>query len=190
MTMAFASAKGPALAFWEKYGFFITAGILLLAAFLLYNLPRSEQRIITQALRPTVGGAVAGLLLGYYSALLVLFAQFYTVVKRSGYIPLIQKMGGAMLWLNIHIAMSLVALIAGLLHSGFPYEFHADNLYRHGFAVLTTYVLIVVVASGIFGRYLYVRLPAMKKAFQYWKQTHWIGTVALLVVGVAHILLA
>jgi len=30
----------------------------------------------------------------------------------------------------------------------------------------------------------------MKKVFQYGKQTHWNGTVALLVVGVAHILLA
>jgi len=30
----------------------------------------------------------------------------------------------------------------------------------------------------------------MKTAFKRWKQTHWIGTVALLIVGVAHSLVA
>jgi len=30
----------------------------------------------------------------------------------------------------------------------------------------------------------------MKRAFKWWRQTHWIGTVALLFVGIAHTLLA
>jgi len=185
-----ATSKARALAFWKKYGFFITMGIILLAGFLLYNLPRASQRTVSDALSPTIGGSEAGLLLGYYSAILLLLAQFYTVVKRSGYIPLSRKLGGAGLWLNIHIVMSIVALAAGLLHSGFPFRFHGGDLFRHGYAVLTTYVLIIVVGSGVFGRYLYVRLPAMKTVFKWWKQTHWVGTVALLIVGVAHTLVA
>ena len=60
-----ATSKARALAFWKKYGFFITMGIILLAGFLLYNLPRASQRTVSDALSPTIGGSEAGLLLGY-----------------------------------------------------------------------------------------------------------------------------
>src|SRR5438309_2117730 len=112
LATAMATSKARALAFWKKYRFFITMGIILLAGFLLYNLPRASQRTVSDALSPTIGGSEAGLLLGYYSAILLLLAQFYTVVKRSWYIPLSQKLGGAGRSLNIHIVMSIVALVA------------------------------------------------------------------------------
>jgi hypothetical protein len=65
--------------------------------------------------------------------------------------------------------LSFIGLIAVLVHAGFPYRFNQQDLPDHGLAGLTTWLLVASAASGVFGRYIYKRLPAMKKIFSYWK---------------------
>src|SRR5881628_1548419 len=111
----------------------------------------------------------------------------YTVVKRIGIPEYIRKLGGAGLWLNIHIVMSLVGFFAILIHAGFPFQFRSSNLWSHGFAALATWLLLVTTISGVFGRYLYRHLPAFKRAFAIWKPTHLVVTALFFVFALAHV---
>jgi len=99
---------------------------------------------------------------------------------------LIKKAGGVRPWLSIHITLSFLGLIAVLVHAGFPYAFNSRNLADHGLAGLTTWLLVASAASGVFGRYIYKRLPAMKKAFGIWKPTHLGITGLLFVAAIIH----
>jgi len=71
--------------------------------------------------RDRTSGTDYGLLLGYVGLSLTIVAQVYTVVKRIGVPEYIRKLGGAGLWLNIHIVVSLVGFFAILIHAGFPF---------------------------------------------------------------------
>ena len=153
-------------------------------------LPRDYSRTVDTLTRGMRGDSTAGIELAYGSAVLLVASQAYTVIKRIGVPSWIRKLGGAGLWLNLHIAISLATLVAGLLHSGYPYHFQYANLTRQGLGALTTWLLIAVTASGFFGRYVYRRLPAMKRLFAYWKPAHIAVTSAFLGVGVAHLLIA
>lgn len=132
------------------------------------------------------GGTEAGLLFAYAGTFLIVGAQFYTVVKRSGWMGLIKKAGGVRPWLSIHITLSFFGLIAVLVHAGFPYHFNSEELVSHGLAGLTTWLLVASAASGVFGRYIHKRLPAMKKAFGVWKPTHLGITGLLFVAAIIH----
>ena len=113
-------------------------------------------------------------------------SQLYTIVKRSAWIGFIKKVGGVRPWLTVHIALSFIGLVAVLLHAGFPYSYNSRNLLDHGLAGLTTWLLIASAASGVFGRYIYKRLPAMKKVFSYWKPSHLLITGLLFFAAVIH----
>jgi hypothetical protein len=132
------------------------------------------------------GGTQIGLLLAYAGTFLLVGAQFYTIVKRSAWVWFIKKAGGVRPWLSIHITLSFLGLIAVLAHAGFPYHFNSDELVSHGLAGLTTWLLIVSAASGVFGRYIHKRLPAMKRSFAYWKPTHLGITGLLFVAAIIH----
>jgi len=47
-------------------------------------------------------------------------------------------------------------------------------------------LLIASAASGVFGRYLYKRLPAMKRIFGYWKPSHLAITGLLFFAAIIH----
>lgn len=136
------------------------------------------------------GGTQFGLGLAYSGSLLLVAAQFYTVVKRSAWIGFIKSVGGVRPWLSIHIALSFIGLLAVLAHAGFPYRFNAQDLFDHGLAGLTTWLLILSAASGVFGRYVYKRLPAMKRVFGYWKPSHLFITGLLFGAAIFHMLTA
>lgn len=136
------------------------------------------------------GGTQLGLGLAYSGSLLLVAAQFYTIVKRSAWIGFMKSVGGVRPWLSIHIALSFVGLLAVLAHAGFPYRFNAEDLFGHGLAGLTTWLLILSAASGVFGRYVYKRLPAMKRAFSYWKPSHLFITGLLFAAAIFHMLTA
>ena len=99
---------------------------------------------------------------------------------------LIKNAGGVRPWLSIHITLSFFGLIAVLIHAGFPYHFNSDELVSHGLAGLTTWLLIASAASGVFGRYIHKRLPAMKRIFGYWKPTHLAITGLLFFAAIIH----
>ena len=136
------------------------------------------------------GGTEIGLGLAYAGSLLLLSAQFYTIVKRSAWIGFMKRVGGVRPWLSIHIGLSFVGLQAVLAHAGFPYRFNSYNLLDHGLAGLTTYLLIASAVSGVFGRYIYKRLPAMKRVFGYWKPSHLFVTGLLFGAAIIHMLTA
>ncbi len=159
-----------------------------LAIFLFYYaVSRSTVRNIDNFLQDYQGGTDWGLLLAYIGLSLTVVAQAYTVVKRIGIPEYIRKLGGAGLWLNIRIVMSLVGFFAILIHAGFPFQFRSSNLWSHGFAALATWLLLVTTISGVFGRYLYRHLPAFKRAFAIWKPTHLVVTALFFVFALAHV---
>ena len=136
------------------------------------------------------GGSALGLALAYTGSIFLVGAQFYTIVKRSAWVGFMKSVGGVRPWLNIHIVLSFVGLVFVLFHAGFPYQFNSRNLVDHGLAGLTTWLLIVSAVSGVFGRYIYKRLPAMKKIFGYWKPSHLAITGLLFFVAMFHMLTA
>jgi hypothetical protein len=170
---------------WTDYSWPIFLTIGLVAVAVLYESRRAFSGFFTGM----KGGTEAGLLLAYTGSFLLVGAQFYTMVKRSGWIGLIKKAGGVRPWLSIHITLSFLGLVAVLIHAGFPYRFSSDLL-SHGLAGLTTWLLVASAASGVFGRYVYKRLPAMKRVFGYWKPSHLAITGILFVAAIIHMLTA
>lgn len=92
--------------------------------------------------------------------------------------------------MDIHIVLSFVGLVFVLFHAGFPCQFSSRNLVDDGIAGLTTWLLIVSAANGVFGRYIYKRLPAMKRTFGYWKPSHLAITGLLFFAAMFHMLTA
>lgn len=187
MTLAFETWKEHPKWPWTRY---VAIGCFMLAAALLIVLlvlPRDDQRALSRALEGLKGGSTGGILLAYSGVLFIVAAQTYTLVKRTGDPLLSKKMGGAKLWLTIHIVLSAAGFIFVMLHSGFPYQFRSTRLFNLGFAGLATWFLLITTASGVFGRYLYVRLPAMKRAFRYWKPAHLMTTGLTFFFALFHI---
>ncbi len=163
---------------------FFVMGFVLVIVFL------ENRRLLSGYFTGLKGGTELGLALAYVGSLLLVAAQFYTIVKRSAWVGFIKAMGGLRPWLSIHIAVSFTGLIFVLLHAGFPYAFNDRSLIDHGLAGLTTWLLIASAASGVFGRYIYKRLPAMKRAFGYWKPSHLAITGLLFFAATFHMLTA
>lgn len=86
------------------------------------------------SVRGLKGGSQVGLGLAYTGSLLLVAAQFYTIVKRSAWIGFIKTVGGVRPWLSIHMTLSFIGLIAVLVHAGFPYQFNQHDLLDHGLA--------------------------------------------------------
>ncbi len=169
---------------WKTYSTWAYFATGLLVVFLLWQYPRTFSGFF----RGWKGGSAAGLLLAYTGSILLVLAQLYTFVKRVGNPFWIRSLGGARLWLTIHIVLSFAGLVAVLLHAGFPYRFNSGFLFDQGFAGLATWLLIISSASGVFGRYVYGKLPAMRRLFGYWKPAHVFITALLYMSALAHML--
>ena len=167
-----------------------TTPIFLVVSLIVILVIMEDRRSLAGYFQGLKGGSQLGLALAYTGSLLLLAAQLYTIVKRSAWIGFIKSVGGFRPWLSIHITLSFIGLIAVLIHAGFPYRFTSDNLVDHGLAGLTTWLLIASAASGVFGRYLYKRLPAMKRMFGYWKPSHLFITGLLFFAAIVHMLTA
>lgn len=179
---------------WRRYAA-LPIGVALLSLLVIpFILSQPEHRALDQATRDLRGNSFKGMLLGYFSVAFLAIGQVYTVVKRAGDPELMMRLGGPKLWLNLHIALSIAGFAFGLLHSGFPYRFYSsdlpDDLVRGGYGALATWLLIVVAVSGVFGRYLYSKLPGLKRVFRHWKHAHLVATSLLFVFGLGHILTA
>jgi len=163
--------------------------VFLAVVYLYYGVPRAAQRTLDDRLDDWKGDSAGGLYLAYAGTILLVGAQVYTFVKRTGHPVFARVFGATPLWLNIHIALALIGFVAVILHAGFPFSFRLD-LTKHAFAGLLTGLLLVEIGSGVFGRYLYRRLPLMKRVFRYWKITHVSTTALFFFVLVIHILRA
>lgn len=176
------------LRLWRRYGgsaLVLVCGLAILL-FYLYA-PPTTARNISNFLRPYRGGEDSDLTIAYVGLALVVASQGYTLVKRIGVPQYIRKLGGSGRWLTAHIGLSLGGLIGILIHAGFPFQFPYRSLTIFGYAGLATWLLIFTTISGVFGRYLYRHLPAMRRAFSVWKPLHVVETALFFVFTFLHI---
>ena len=95
---------------------------------------------------PDAGG-IAGHACGLAGTLLMLWAAFgYAWRKRPG----VRAGASAQRWMQGHVAVGLAGPALVLLHGGLAFR---------GLAGLTTALMLVVVASGAVGRWVYTALP-------------------------------
>jgi hypothetical protein len=96
---------------------------------------------------PIVGRTPRGLVYGSTGLILVLLLMYYGARKRSYR----SSWGSVEGWLQAHIYLGLVALVAVLLHSGFRF---------HNIVALAAFVLLLLVTlSGVWGVMLYAIIP-------------------------------
>lgn len=174
--------------FWKRYGgaILVFVSTVAILAFYAYVPPRTATSI-SNFFRPYRGGEDTDPTIAYVGLSMVVAAQGYTLVKRIGVPEYIRKLGGSGRWLTAHIGLSLGGLIGILIHAGFPFQFPYRSLTIFGYAGLATWLLIFTTLSGVFGRYLYKHLPAMKRVFRVWRPTHVVETALFFLFTFLHI---
>lgn len=96
---------------------------------------------------PPSGSTWLGYTLGTIGGLLILWLLWFGVRKRQYYSRLGQVTG----WLSGHVYLGSALLVVATLHCGFQFNWNVHTL---------TYVLMVmVIASGFYGVFTYVRYP-------------------------------
>lgn len=96
---------------------------------------------------PPNGGTVLGYTLGTVGALLILLLAGFGIRKRR-YASTLGTVEG---WLSAHVYLGAALVVVTLLHAGFQFGFNVHTL---------AFVLVVlVVASGLFGVYAYLKFP-------------------------------
>jgi len=92
------------------------------------------------------GGRV-GQKLGVAGSSMMLLMLLYSVRKRVG---ALRRLGALSHWLDGHIFLGVFGPLLVVLHSGFKVQ---------GLVALSFWSMIVVAASGVLGRYLYLQIP-------------------------------
>lgn len=93
------------------------------------------------------GGTWLGYTLGTIGALLILWLLYFGVRKRR----YASRIGSAQGWLSAHVYLGVALLVVATLHTGFELGWNVHTL---------AYVLmVVVVASGMYGVFIYLRVP-------------------------------
>ncbi len=96
---------------------------------------------------PPNGGTGLGYALGTLAAVLVLWLMSFGIRKRA----YASRAGTVQGWLSAHIYLGLCLVVVATLHAGFEFGWNVHTL---------AYVLMcVVVTSGVFGVFVYIRYP-------------------------------
>ncbi|HJU18017.1 MAG TPA: hypothetical protein VJ770_16310 [Stellaceae bacterium] len=95
------------------------------------------------------GGTWAGYTLGTVGALLILWLLWFGYRKRS----YLKDQGNLVGWLSAHVYLGLALLVIATLHTGFHFGWNIHTL-AYG-------LMCLVIASGAFGVYCYVRYPRL-----------------------------
>jgi hypothetical protein len=122
-------------------GWLIASLGILGAAVLLYGVYR------VPASGGSMGGTALGLTFGILGFAFMIFAALLGARKK---VP-VWRVGRAQTWMRGHLWLGLLSLPLILLHSGFRYG--------HGLTAVLMTLLIIVVASGIFGAVLQHYMP-------------------------------
>lgn len=109
--------------------------------------------IVVYALHSPVDGPNGGTWLGYtlgtIGALLIVWLMWFGIRKRS-YKSSTGRVEG---WLSAHVYLGIALIVVATLHAGFQVGWNLHTL---------AYVLmLIVIASGIFGIYAYIRYPEL-----------------------------
>jgi hypothetical protein len=123
-------------------GWLIASLAILGVAALVYGI----DRVPASAGQP-MGGTAAGLTFGVIGFAFMIFAGLLGARKK---VP-VWRVGRAQTWMRGHLWLGLLSLPILLLHSGFRYG--------HGLTAVLMTLLIIVVASGIFGAALQHYMP-------------------------------
>jgi hypothetical protein len=98
---------------------------------------------------PANGGTWLGYTLGTIGALLILWLMWFGIRKRrygTG-------TGSVRGWLSAHVYLGSALIFVGLLHSGFQFGWNVHTL--------ALVLMLVVIFSGFFGVYSYLRYPTL-----------------------------
>jgi len=111
-----------------------------------YTLPHGEQ--LRHALHPWFRpSGYVGQAAGVVTFLGFLFMWLFPLRKK---LRRFERLGPVPQWLNVHIGVGLVLPLVGAIHAGFRFG---------GVIGLGYFAMLIVCASGVVGRYLYVRIP-------------------------------
>lgn len=99
--------------------------------------------------RGSMGGTASGLAFGTIGFAFMIFAALLGARKK---VP-VWRIGRAQTWMRGHLWLGMLSLPLCLFHSGFRYG--------HGLTAVLMTLLIVVVASGVFGAVLQHYLPSV-----------------------------
>ncbi len=95
------------------------------------------------------GGTWLGYTLGTIAALLIVWLMLFGMRKRSYR----NRMGTLRGWLSAHVYLGTSLILITLLHSGFQFGWNLHTL--------TFVLMLVVIFSGFFGVYAYLRYPLL-----------------------------
>jgi hypothetical protein len=96
---------------------------------------------------PPNGGTALGYTLGVFATAIILWLTWFGVRKRS----YSSTQGTVQGWLSAHVYVGVVLLLVVLLHSGFQY---GPNIHT-----LALVLMVLVIASGLYGVYVYMKYP-------------------------------
>ncbi len=96
---------------------------------------------------PPNGGTWLGYTLGTIGALLIVWLMFFGIRKRR----YMNNLGTLRGWLSAHIYLGTSLILVVLLHAGFQLGWNIHTL--------AFILMLVVIFSGIFGVYVYLRYP-------------------------------
>lgn len=97
---------------------------------------------------PPNGGTLLGYVLGTVGALLIGWLSWFGIRKRQ----YASNLGSVQGWLSAHVYLGMALVVVVLLHTGFQF---GANVHTLAFVLMT-----LVVASGLFGVYVYMKYPA------------------------------
>jgi len=124
-----------------------TAGTALALGLDYYILPSDERAFSELALLFAPTGLVGQGLGIAGSAMIALGVVGYTLRKR---VRLLSRVGALRTWLKVHIFLCTLGPFLVLLHTTFKFG---------GIVSIAFWSMAVVVASGVLGRFVYVRIP-------------------------------
>jgi hypothetical protein len=123
----------------ERYRYAIYAAVIAIACSLAYVIDSWHER--------PAGDTILGYTLGGIAAALILFLLFYGVRRRLFAV----RAGSTNRWLSNHVYLGLCVVLVATLHSGLQFGIDIHTL---------TFVLMcLVVLSGCWGVYAYLRYP-------------------------------
>lgn len=96
---------------------------------------------------PANGGTALGYTLGVVGTIMILWLAWFGVRKRR----YSSTAGSVQGWLSAHVYLGVALIVIVLLHTGFQFGW---NIHTLAFALL-----VVIVASGMYGVYVYIRYP-------------------------------